>query len=1068
MNMEFRNKLIRSIVIAILWVVGIISAAEAGKSAVTVPASSVPIPVALSKPMVPVMIGACVQAPVVDGILTDACWQSVLAITNFHLMNKPGPIGHQQAWITYDSSWLYIAFAIQHPDPQHLTKAITRHGGQVCDDDSVELFIDPGTEGTLYFHYMLNAANVGTERRCEVKEVKLKVKDIPWRSATLETMQGWNAEIAIPLAFLATYGDLSKLRMNVTINRVLPIIDGAKARIGDEMEQNSWASLIKSNHEPDRFVPLTGINGKSIVEPFFPRLGAVQVGRYVWTNNTYCYAISGELINASSRTGTVELLVQDTPLGGSPSDKRWVFAIADASRQTICCLMPVSNVVGRTARVTLQAPPRGDVFQVELLDAEAMHVLEIMSAWLDRSYYTDERAARLIALVNLPAEDLDAMRLTVLDSNGRPLGQKASLTPQTEIEVPLAALACSEHALTVELSGANQAAMARHTLTLIKRSPKPGLEWKTDRDRRILLNNGQPFFPFGFLAILPQNPGPESAIREVAEAGFNAFVLWSSGGAVTPEQVKTISRLMEKYHLVFFNYLDAYHPEQVNSISRLRGQLADKKIADLRERQQVFARGYDTNLPYILKGIAAVKDNPALMGYVTLDEPSSSDTVGMYRWGRDLYRKTQAADGYHPTLVNFSSNIPQGEEWTDWCDILCTDPYWFTSGIPEKRGTPNYVSKITWLTKQRGDALHKPVMIIPMAESWGANHKRIISPEEQRCQTYLALIYGAKGLFYFRYPLYHQLSFGVLSQLAGEVRELSPSLLAPEWRHHITYSSGTPAPEKGLFPDVQAALFRHGKDSVLLLCANSRPFPVDVTYRFPSAGIKGPVERLFATNRYDVSADGFQDHVEPYGTRAYRVALSREPQEPVEVMLALVSHPETALKDNPSYPYTGRPGKKNIMPNPGFEVSTLPGMPDYIRPFQEMPPTERFEKPGYPFVLDKTNPYEGACCLKISAEPYGRQGFHLTLAPPGPQPYVFSVYMRGEKDGAVATITNHGWNLPSKRCVLTTSWQRYWVSGIIPAGLGYSHNLRIFCDKGTIWIDAMQLEKGTEPTVYEP
>jgi len=43
-----------------------------------------------------------------------------------------------------------------------------------------------------------------------------------------------------------------------------------------------------------------------------------------------------------------------------------------------------------------------------------------------------------------------------------------------------------------------------------------------------------------------------------------------------------------------------------------------------------------------------------------------------------------------------------------------------------------------------------------------------LSPAEQRCQTYLALIHGSKGILYFVYPIMHQTMADMMAQLAGK------------------------------------------------------------------------------------------------------------------------------------------------------------------------------------------------------------------------------------------------------------------------------------------------------------
>ena len=52
---------------------------------------------------------------------------------------------------------------------------------------------------------------------------------------------------------------------------------------------------------------------------------------------------------------------------------------------------------------------------------------------------------------------------------------------------------------------------------------------------------------------------------------------------------------------------------------------------------------------------------------------------------------------------------------------------------------------------------------------------------------------------------------------------------------------------------------------------------------------------------------------------------------------------------------------------------------------------------------------------------------------------------------------------------LTTSWQRYSISGVIPAKVrdGYSIFEVRLMERGTMWADNAQLERGGEATEYE-
>jgi hypothetical protein len=97
--------------------------------------------------------------------------------------------------------------------------------------------------------------------------------------------------------------------------------------------------------------------------------------------------------------------------------------------------------------------------------------------------------------------------------------------------------------------------------------------------------------------------------------------------------------------------------------------------------------------------------------------------------------------------------------------------------------------------------------------------------------------------------------------------------------------------------------------------------------------------------------------------------------------------------------------------------------------------------------------------------------------------YVFSVYLRAEKEGTGAQLCvwNFVWNSPmdkegvSKRFILTTDWRRYQVACTIPREgwtRGFRPEVTLFiCSQGiksAIWADAAQLEEGAEATPYTP
>jgi hypothetical protein len=79
------------------------------------------------------------------------------------------------------------------------------------------------------------------------------------------------------------------------------------------------------------------------------------------------------------------------------------------------------------------------------------------------------------------------------------LGRCAKVRPISKVGISLDKLELGPQPVKVELCRKDGRAIFSANMTLIKRAPKPGSEWKIDRINRVFLNNGKPFFPFGMI-----------------------------------------------------------------------------------------------------------------------------------------------------------------------------------------------------------------------------------------------------------------------------------------------------------------------------------------------------------------------------------------------------------------------------------------------------------------------------------------------------------------------------------------------------------------------------------------
>ena len=366
-----------------------------------------------------------------------------------------------------------------------------------------------------------------------------------------------------------------------------------------------------------------------------------------------------------------------------------------------------------------------------------------------------------------------------------------------------------------------------------------------------------------------------------------------------------------------------------------------------------------------------------------------------------------------------------------------------------------------------------------MGEYWSGIRKRAIMPKEQFAQTYLAVIHGAKAITYFRWPFLTQQTRDTHAALCRQMERIGPIAVTPDIPQVVNYDPGTFDPDNDQFPDVQVSLRHNPAGGYVLLAANSRYYPVDVTYQISLLQDGGQVQRLFDSTKYDMRNGVFSDHVEFLGTRAYTFDSDVVLNGPIAISVRMRPHPDQIdpVYGAPGLPDTGRPGRKNLLRNPGFEEAGLPGWPDYYLftaagPLSGRPGSES----GY--GLDTENPYEGNASLWIRVKNEGAKRFYGACSPrlERETPFVFSAHMRADRDNAKVRFVGFGWKVPQptfgyREFTLTTRWQRFSETGALPSGLPPWHSVGVEIlanQDATVFFDAVQLEQGTELTEYDP
>ncbi len=1032
------------------------------------------------------------QPLLLDGRLDELVWRQAAPLTDFYVHQDADGrrVRDTTVRLAYDDAWLYLGIACDHPLQNRLLgPVVTQDNGPVHQDESLELFLTADDGGRVYYHFLLSAFNVKAASRFVDGVRERETWNAPWRSATAVTTNGWTAEAAIPLYILLDHGGLDRLRLNLVRNRRVPVMDDSFVITHESMELSLWQPVTRTFHEPAAFARLAPLEPGKVRAPFLPVLDQVTVTPYRLRDGAPEYGLEIALRGLNRQPGTADIVVADRPVAGAASAVRRTVALNGPDRTNVVLAIPVATMAARTVTLTLRAA--GDPAPFRTVTIPTPAALNVMTAFLDRNYYTAETAALAVAELSLPPDSLAGMQAAVT-LNGQ-AAARAPAQPRTRVAFPIGALPAGTHPVTLTLIQADGTPFFSMSLDLVKRAPNPGCEWKVDQVNRVVLQpDGRPFFPIGLVmdGVMPED---DAAFQDIAAAGCNTFHQWTLD--VTPDGVDAFLERAGAHGLYLVSQLESGWlapkaagialPAEVSpadaarlmAVPRggtlgMRGPLMttlDHYATPV--KTAIFREYVNKNLPVTQRLLERVRNRPALLAFSSFDEPFDSRRFDMTASLDATYRLASRADGCHPVLVLYSSHIPAGAEYVTCGDILMTDPYWTPAG-PPGRNDPNFVSKIVRWTELRAAEFRKTVWIVNVAGiGWSGTRKRVLSGPEQQCQDILALIHGARGLSWFRYPM-PEVSWQNLKASIAKIRMVGPMTVQPPVRQDIrhrraagpvgAFEDAPFIPDKEEFPDVQGRLFRDPADGALvLLAANSRYYPVALTVTV--AGLAGPVTNLFTGRPIAAARDGsFNDALEPFGVRAYRLAGA--PPEPVAATLAArrpaaLPPPETALPNN------ARTGRKNVFPNPSFEDDSVAGLPDYYYGTWTLDASgaAKFGQKAVKLVKheDPNPPYIN---ITWSCAPQYEQ----------PTRCVWSFWAKGARGGEVLAA-RHAPSHPvwanGGHWTLTTDWQRYDLPGIvIPArAQGNRADFAIMLsNQGTVWLDGVQLEAGDTPTEFEP
>lgn len=146
------------------------------------------------------------EAPVIDGDVSDPVWAKAEVIDNF-IQKAPNPgqpaTERTEVRILYDNDNLYIGFYNFDSNPSAIIATAMERDGQLQAADSVALYIDPGQTRRNAYNFEVGASG-GRADQLELNNTQeLDQWNTIWAARAKRVSDGWTAEISIPFRDLS-------------------------------------------------------------------------------------------------------------------------------------------------------------------------------------------------------------------------------------------------------------------------------------------------------------------------------------------------------------------------------------------------------------------------------------------------------------------------------------------------------------------------------------------------------------------------------------------------------------------------------------------------------------------------------------------------------------------------------------------------------------------------------------------------------------------------------------------------------------------------------------------------
>jgi hypothetical protein len=368
----------------------------------------------------------------------------------------------------------------------------------------------------------------------------------------------------------------------------------------------------------------------------------------------------------------------------------------------------------------------------------------------------------------------------------------------------------------------------------------------------VLVMNGRRVFALGLYDTTGYSNSPsyyEPRVQKIAEAPLNLYLNYWLGGAPT-QSLRALMSTLQKHGI---GYIHTVNPWYAN-----HPHWPAHAVCGGRTATTLGPKGFTVCMA------SELGNDPGLAGWYTADERPAEQAPEVFEQYTTL--RTTAPGG----LTFIAQDRPtELVRWRDSADVIGVDPYPIYN-IPE--GMPSHLEMVTDWVEQAQSAVERsrPIWAVVQFFKFGSNG-HWPTYNELRTMSYMAIVAGAKGLFYWSYgakalawvsePVHREEYWQRLVRVTHEIKSLERVLLAPDapeiLKHH------TPAPTiRVLAKQVDGIRY--------IIAVNTSRTSVHAAFTLSAPATVADVvseRRTIQTAQSDIFLDAFA----PHATHIYRI-----------------------------------------------------------------------------------------------------------------------------------------------------------------------------------------------------